>query len=108
MEPLQVFTTLPDEAGAARLARALVERRLAACAQVVGPVTSTYRWQGAVEQAQEWLCLMKTDRGHWPELEKAITELHPYDTPEIIALPITAASERYRAWLAASVGPAED
>lgn len=50
---------------------------------------------------------MKTDRGRWPELEKAITELHPYDTPEIIALPITAVSERYRAWLAASVGPAE-
>jgi periplasmic divalent cation tolerance protein len=107
-EPLQVFATLPDEQQAGRLARALVERRLAACVQVIGPVASTYRWQGSVESAQEWLCLLKTTRDRYPELEAAVLELHPYDTPELVAVPLVEGSRRYLDWLAAAVEPGND
>ncbi|MDX1664500.1 MAG: divalent-cation tolerance protein CutA, partial [Candidatus Promineifilaceae bacterium] len=84
---------------AGEIARALVERRLAGCVQVVGPITSTYRWQGAVETAQEWLCLIKSNGTLYEELETAIGELHPYDTPEILALPVSAGSVDYLLWL---------
>jgi periplasmic divalent cation tolerance protein len=100
---LQVFTTLPDAAAAARLARALVESGRAACVQVLGPVSSTYRWQGRVEESPEWLCLVKTDRRHYPELEQAIIATHPYDTPEVIAVPIAVGNRRYLDWLDAAL-----
>jgi periplasmic divalent cation tolerance protein len=107
-EFIQVSTTMPDEEQAGRLARVLVERRLAACVQVLGPVTSTYRWQGAVESAREWLCLLKTTRARYRELEAALVELHPYDTPEVVAVPLAAGSRRYLDWLAAAVAPESD
>jgi periplasmic divalent cation tolerance protein len=107
-ESLQVFTTLPDEEQAGRLARELVERRLAACVQVVGPVASTYRWQGSVESAREWLCLLKTTRDRYLELEAALIELHPYDTPEFVAVPVVEGSRRYLDWLAAAVDPKDN
>ena len=96
---IQVQTAAPTRDDAQRIADALVERRLAACVQVVGPIASTYRWQGAVERAEEWLCLVKTARSQYDAVERAIAELHPYDTPEIIALDVVAGSERYLAWL---------
>lgn len=103
-KPLQVLTTVPDRAMADRLASQLVEGRVAACVQVLGPVDSTYRWEGKVERAGEWLLLAKTTESRYPDLEREIAESHPYDTPEIIALPIVAGSASYLAWLAESVG----
>jgi len=100
---LQVFVTFPGAADAERAARMLVDRRLAACVQVIGPIASTYRWQGRVETAREWLCLAKTDEQRWPGLVAAVEADHPYDTPEVVALPITGGSARYLAWLDSSL-----
>ena len=99
----QVTTTLPDREAANRLGRRLVEERLAACAQVVGPVSSVYWWQGEVESAGEWYCHLKTIVSKVEELIVRIRELHPYDTPEIVALPVTEADEAYLRWVAESV-----
>ena len=100
---LQVQTTVASEEQALRIAGELVERRLAACVQVAGPILSTYRWEGQVEHAREWLCLIKTRESLYPRLEHAIRELHDYDTPEIIATPITHGSRDYLNWLAGQV-----
>ncbi len=105
-KPFQVVTTTASVAVARRIARALVDRRLAACAQIVGPIESVYRWQGRVEMAREWLCLIKTTRARFREVAATVETLHPYDTPEIVALPIAAGSQRYLEWLEASVRPA--
>jgi periplasmic divalent cation tolerance protein len=96
---IQVLTTAGSEQEAQRIAEHLVAARLAACVQVVGPVASTYRWQGEVERAREWQCLAKTTAARYPEVEAAIRELHPYDEPEIIATPIVAGSPGYLAWI---------
>jgi periplasmic divalent cation tolerance protein len=101
----QTTTTTGSRVDARRIARALVDRRLAACVQVLGPVESTYRWQGKVVTAREWLCLIKTTRARCRQLAAAIADLHPYDTPEIVSLPIAAGSRRYLNWLAAAVRP---
>lgn len=98
-EHLQVLTTAGSEQEAEALATALVERRLAACVQVIGPVASTYRWQGEVERAREWQCLAKTRADRYPEVEAAIRELHSYDEPEIVATPIVAGSPGYLRWI---------
>jgi periplasmic divalent cation tolerance protein len=100
---LQVQTTAGSEKEAERLAAALVERRLAACVQVIGPIASRYRWQGEVERAREWLCLAKTEAERYAEVEAAIRELHSYEEPEIIATPIVAGSSGYLAWLGRNV-----
>ncbi len=96
---IQVMTTTETEEEARRIARALVERRLAGCAQVLGPITSTYRWEGKVETAQEWLCLIKSRRDLYPALEAAIRELHAYEVPEILALPVVEGEPHYLEWL---------
>jgi periplasmic divalent cation tolerance protein len=100
---IQVLTTAPSQEEAARIARALVEERLAACVQVLGPVASTYRWQGAIETSQEWLCIAKTAKGLYPEVEQAVRRVHSYQVPEILAVPVTAGSADYLAWLAGEV-----
>jgi periplasmic divalent cation tolerance protein len=105
MGPIQALTTTPSRAVARRIARTLVDHRLAACVQIVGPIESIYRWRDRVETAREWLCLAKTTRARFREVTATIAGLHPYDTPEIIALPITTGSRRYLDWLAASVRP---
>ena len=96
---IQVTTATDDRDEAMRLTRAVVEQRLAACAHVSGPVTSTYWWHGKIETAEEWLCLIKTRKERYPEIEAAIRELHSYDLPQIIATPITAGNEQYLDWL---------
>ena len=96
---LQVITTTESKEEAKIIAHHLVGEKLAACAQILGPITSTYRWKGKVETAEEWLCLIKTREGLYKELEKAIMSLHSYETPEIIALPITNGSPGYLNWL---------
>lgn len=102
-EYLQVLTTAGSEEEAERISAALVERRLAACVQVVGPISSHYRWQGKVEHEREWLCLAKTEASRYPELETAIRELHSYDEPEIVATPIVAGSAGYLDWVEESL-----
>ena len=101
---VQVLTTVGSEEDAERISIALVERRLAACVQTVGPIASRYRWQGKVETAREWQCLAKTEAARYPEVEAAIRELHPYDEPEIVATPIVAGSAGYLAWVSENVG----
>lgn len=98
-EAIQVHTTTATKADAERIAAALVEQRLAACVQVVGPITSCYRWQGAIESAEEWLCTVKTTRDVYARVEQAIRRLHSYDEPEILAVPIVAGSTGYLTWL---------
>jgi periplasmic divalent cation tolerance protein len=102
-EAIQVSTTTATKADAEKIASALVARQLAACVQVGGPITSRYRWQGQVESAEEWLCTIKTTAQAYQRVEQAIRELHPYQEPEIIAVPIVAGSPGYLGWLAAQV-----
>lgn len=103
---VQVTTTLPDRAAAQALAARLVEERLAACAQVQGPVWSTYRWEGRVETADEWYCHIKTSAARLADLLPRVRQLHPYDTPEIIAVPISDADPDYLRWIVESVSSA--
>lgn len=105
-DALVVITTVETGEDGERLARLLVERQLAACAQILPPMVSIYRWQGKVEQANENLLLIKTTRAAYSQLEAAIKEAHPYQTPEIIALSVEAGSSEYLAWLAESTHPA--
>lgn len=98
-EYLQVLTTVANRGDADRIARALTERRLAACVQVVGPISSTYWWKGSLETVEEYICIIKTRAALYSELENAIKALHPYETPEIIATEIVAGSKAYLEWL---------
>jgi periplasmic divalent cation tolerance protein len=101
VEAVQVQTATESEADARRIGRAAVERRLAACAQIV-PIGSIYRWRGEVVEATEWLCLLKTQRGLYRQLEGVIRSLHPYEEPEIVAVPISDGSRGYLDWVADS------
>ncbi len=96
---LLVFTNLPDAESAASLARKLIEQRLAACVNRLAPCTSTYRWEGAVETAAEVPLLIKTTHAAYPRLEQAIRAAHPYEVPEIVAIPVTAGLPAYLAWV---------
>jgi periplasmic divalent cation tolerance protein len=100
---LSVFCSCPDVTFALRLANALVEEKLAACVQVLGPMHSVYRWEDKIEQAQEHMLLVKTDARHFEALQKRICSLHPYQTPEIIAHPILYADQKYLKWLLAQL-----
>ena len=100
MEKLLVFTNLPDRAAAQALAAALIERRLAACVNVLGECTSVYRWKGQVESSAEVPVLIKTTAARYPALEQAIRGLHPYEVPEIVAVPISHGLPQYLDWVA--------
>ncbi len=96
---LQVTTTCASREEAERIARTAVAERLAACAQVQGPITSIYRWEGRVDQASEWYCHLKTTAARLTVLETRIGSLHSYQVPEIIALPIVGGSAEYLSWI---------
>lgn len=100
-ETLLVITNLPDRAAAERLAQALVERRAAACVNILTPCRSVYRWKGAVESAEEHPLFAKTTRDRYPLLERIVRELHPYELPEIIAVPVAVGLPDYLEWVAA-------
>jgi periplasmic divalent cation tolerance protein len=100
-----VLTNLPDSESAFNLARELVQLRLAACANVLSPATSFYRWDGRDEQATEHPVLIKTTRERYADLERAIRERHPYDLPEIIAWPIENGLAAYLDWVEREVAP---
>lgn len=98
-QPLLVLANVPDQTLAERMADALVEQGLAACVNILAPARSVYRWQGKVQRDTEIPLLIKTTQARYQELQQAIIQLHPYDVPEIIALPITAGLPAYLAWM---------
>ncbi|GIZ53409.1 divalent-cation tolerance protein CutA [Noviherbaspirillum aridicola] len=98
-QTLLVISNLPDAQSAETLARALVEQGLAACVNILPAVRSVYRWQGAIEDATEVTLFIKTAAHRYPELETAVRRLHPYEVPELIALPITAGLPAYLQWV---------
>ncbi len=102
---LQVLTTTATREDAQTIADALVEKRLAGCVQIVGPIVSTFSWQGKIERAEEWLCMIKSEKSLYSRLEQSIKELHTYETPEIIAVPIVAGSQQYLQWLSHELRP---
>jgi periplasmic divalent cation tolerance protein len=106
METLLVLTNLPDAASARSLAEALVAERLAACVNILASCRSVYRWQGKVEDAEEVPLLIKTTADRYAALEAAIRARHPYELPEIVAVPIARGLPDYLAWVAAET--AED
>ena len=102
-QPIAVFITAPNKEEAARLADMLVERRLAGCVQILPAMESVYRWQGKIERQDEILLIAKTVNSKFAELEREVRALHSYETPEIVAMPLSALSGPYRQWLNASV-----
>jgi periplasmic divalent cation tolerance protein len=98
-----VLTTAGSHEEARKIARGLVEQRLAACVNIVRPIDSVYRWQGKVEEAHEFLLIVKTTEAASERVQEAIREMHSYDLPECIVLPIAAGSEAYLKWIEESV-----
>ena len=94
-----VFITCGSEEEASKIAHALVDERLAACANMISPIRSIYRWQGKICDEREWLLVVKTRETRFQDLEKRVKSLHSYQVPEIISLPILAGSSSYLSWL---------
>jgi periplasmic divalent cation tolerance protein len=107
MELILVFTNLPDRAAAMDLARKLVDERLAACVNVLGDCTSVYRWEGRNESVTEVPVLIKTLAQHYARLEQLIKSVHPYELPEIIAVPISSGLPAYLKWVAEETSAAD-
>jgi len=99
MEYIQVITVAGSEEEAERISKAVVENRLAACAQILGPISSIYHWKGKMERAKEWLCLLKSRNDNYKELEKLICQLHSYEEQEILAVPVVKGSKSYLRWV---------
>lgn len=104
-EALIVFTTFANAEDAARITRTLVEERLIACANLMPGARSIYRWQGEVTETSEVVALLKTRKQDWPALMARLHELHPYDTPECVAVRIASGAPRYMEWLEAQLAP---
>jgi periplasmic divalent cation tolerance protein len=104
-ETLVVLVTTPTAEKAAEIARALVEERLAACGNVVPGLRSIYRWEGKVQDDAEALLVLKTTRARFEALRERVLALHPYEVPEVIAVPVEAGSAAYLAWIARETGP---
>jgi len=102
-EYIQVLTTVELKSDAEKIAKNLVEKRLAACVQILGPLTSYFHWQGKLDTASEYLCLIKSRDDLFTELETEIISQHPYEVPEILAMPITKGTENYLNWLASEL-----
>ncbi|MCL4110350.1 UNVERIFIED_CONTAM: hypothetical protein GTU68_027741 [Idotea baltica] len=96
---IQVQTTVDCSSKAGELANQLVESRLAACVQISSPVTSVYRWDSAIQQTQEYVLVIKSTKVAWPMLQHLLAEIHPYDEPQIIALPILESSDSFAIWV---------
>jgi periplasmic divalent cation tolerance protein len=104
---IQVTTTTGTRHDAEQIASELVSRRLAACVQITGPINSTFRWQGKVETAEEWMCTIKTTGARLDAIQKLFREIHPYEVPEIIATPIEGGGDAYLKWLAEQVAESQ-
>lgn len=103
-EFIQAYTSTDKREDAERIAKAIVENRLAACVQISGPVTSIYWWKDNMEENEEWLLAMKTRKDLYPRLDQAIKNFHPYEVPEIIAVPIIDGNKDYMEWLEKETG----
>ena len=102
-EALIVFTTFPDLDTARQIGTKLVEEQVAACVNLLGPAESIYRWQGSIETAREIPALIKTTRAGFAKLEAALRRLHPYEVPELLAVPVDSGSKAYLDWLSENV-----
>ena len=105
---LLIFTTFEREEDAARAVRTLIEERLVACGNLLPGVRSLYRWKGSIEDAREVVVLMKTRKQDWSAMVSRLHELHPYETPECIAVRVAAGAPKYLAWLEAALEPESD
>lgn len=103
-EPMSVYTTFPDAESANRIAGILVEERCAACANIFA-IQSIYRWEGKIERAPEVAMFLKTTHDVYPALERRLRELHPYEVPALVALPVLAGFAPYLAWIDDETGP---
>jgi periplasmic divalent cation tolerance protein len=101
---ITVVTTLDNRDLLERIGRHLLEARLIACMQIVGPIKSTYWWKGRIEEAEEWIGLMKTGVERWGKVEEEIGRLHPYETPQILSLEIARVLPAYREWVLRETG----
>ena len=101
-----VFITVPNQETAEKIALALVEERLAACANLIPGITSIYHWAGKLEKSSEWLMIVKTRVDVFDDLRKRVIELHPYEVPEIVCFPIELGFNKYLQWIDASVDSA--
>ncbi len=104
MSYIVLLTTTDSQEEAQNLAKQALERRLAACVQIVGPMTSVYRWKGKIEMSQEYRCEMKTTTNHYVELAAMIVEQHSYEVPEIVTLPIAEIDREYAGWMDGQLG----
>ncbi|WP_214413872.1 divalent-cation tolerance protein CutA [Sphaerisporangium fuscum] len=102
---VEVHATAGSREEADRICSAVVERRLAACAQVIAPIASSYSWRGEVERSDEWLLFMKTTAERFGELAACVRELHSYDVPEIVAVPLVAGTDDYLEWIRRETAP---
>lgn len=99
-----MLTTVDAQEKAELIAKTLLKEHLAGCVQVLGPIGSCYWWEGRIEQDQEWLCLIKARAADYERIETLIEEIHPYEVPEILAVPITAGNPGYLEWLRRETG----
>lgn len=106
-DKIVVLTTCDSEQQATQLARALVEQRVAACVNILPGARSVYRWKDEIEDAAEWLLVIKSRRDLFPALRAAVEKLHTYEVPELIAMPLVEGSEPYLAWLDRELAPPE-
>lgn len=106
-DKIVVFSTCASADEAERLARRLVEERLAACVNVVSPVRSFYRWQGAIEDSAEWLLIIKSSRALFTRLRTALESAHSYEVPEVVAIPVVEGAPNYLSWIETELKPAE-
>jgi len=102
---IQVLTTVDDEEKASKIAKVLLEKRLAACVQVLGPIASSYWWKGKIERTNEWMCIAKARAADYEKIERTITGIHPYEVPEILAFPICSGYPAYLKWIREETAP---
>lgn len=96
---IQVLTTVDDEEKASEIARVLLEKRVAACVQVLGPIASSYWWKGKIERTKEWMCIAKARAADYETIESTIRGIHPYEVPEILAFPLYSGYSAYLKWI---------
>lgn len=101
---VQVLVSIDSQERARALQQVLLQERAAACVQILGPISSAYWWEGQIEEVQEWLCLAKTRRSEYSRVERLVKANHPYETPEILAIPILLGNRTYLDWIDAETG----